>query len=103
MINPLKYSEILKMISKSSLLITDSGGLQKEAFWLNTRCVTIRENTEWIETLKSKNNQLLTKITANDHKKIEKILGKKFSASKTKLFGNGNASKKIVSILFKQF
>ena len=102
-ISPLKYSEILKMISKSSLLITDSGGLQKEAFWLNTHCVTIRENTEWIETLKSKNNQLLTKITPNDHKKIEKILGKKFSGNKTKLFGNGNASDKIVSILSKQF
>jgi len=102
-INPLKYSEILKMISKSSLLITDSGGLQKEAFWLNTRCVTIRENTEWVETLKSKNNQLLTKITPNDHIKIRKILRRKFSSNKTKLFGNGNASKKIVSILSKQF
>ena len=102
-INPLKYSEILKMISKSSLLITDSGGLQKEAFWLNTNCVTIRENTEWIETLKSKNNQLLTKITPNDYKKISKTLNKKFSKNKAKLFGNGNASKKIVSVLSKQF
>ena len=102
-ISPLKYSEILQMISSSKLLITDSGGLQKEAFWLNTPCITIRENTEWIETLKGKHNQLLTKITSTDYKKIMKILDKKFSKNKTKLFGTGNASKNIVSVLSKQF
>ena len=103
-INPLKYSEILNMISRSQLLITDSGGLQKEAFWLNTSCVTMRENTEWIETLKGKNNQLLQNINSNDYNKILSILKTK-SRKKilNKSFGNGNASEKIFSFLAKQF
>ena len=92
------------MISKSQLLITDSGGLQKEAFWLNTSCVTMRENTEWIETLKGKNNQLLQNINSNDYNKILSILKTK-SRKKilNKSFGNGNASEKIFSFLAKQF
>jgi UDP-N-acetylglucosamine 2-epimerase len=104
-INPIKYSEMLTMLSKAKLLLTDSGGLQKEAFWFNTPCVTIRENTEWIETLVGNHNTLLQNIKSSDSKKIMKILkskpSKKITFSKT--FGDGMASKKITSILFKQF
>lgn len=102
-IEPLKYSEILNMISKSKLLITDSGGLQKEAFWLKTKCLTIRENTEWTETFYGNNNQLLRKLTFNDYKKIEQILKTDFKKNSSQLFGSGRASKKIVSILSNQF
>lgn len=102
-ISPLKYSKMLEMISKSSLLITDSGGLQKEAFWLNTPCITIRESTEWVETLKGQKNQLLTNVTPNSYKKFEKILINKISKNKSQFFGDGNASKKIVSLLSNQF
>ncbi len=104
-IRPIKYSEMLTMLSKAKLLLTDSGGLQKEAFWSNTPCVTIRDSTEWVETLIDNYNTLLKNIKASDSKKILKILKlkqtKKIKSSK--IFGDGMASKKIVSILLKQF
>jgi len=92
------------MLSKAKLLLTDSGGLQKEAFWSNTPCVTIRENTEWIETLIGNHNTLLQNIRSSDSKKILKILNSKPSKKITfsKTFGDGMASKKKVSILLKQ-
>jgi len=104
-INPIKYSEMLTMLSKAQLLLTDSGGLQKEAFWSNTPCVTIRENTEWIETLVGNHNTLLQNVKSSDSKKILKILKSKPSEKITfsKTFGDGMASKKITSILLKQF
>ncbi len=105
-ISPIKYSEMLKLLSKASLLLTDSGGLQKEAFWSNTPCITIRKNTEWIETLGKNHNMLLKSIKKSDHSKIIKILKSTKQKKKSKnsnLFGNGKASKKIVSILLNQF
>ena len=104
-IEPIKYSEMLTMLSKAKLLITDSGGLQKEAFWSNTPCATIRDNTEWIETLIGNHNTLLKNIKASDSKKILKILKLKptKNINYSKIFGGGTASKKIASILIKQF
>lgn len=103
-IEPLNYSEMLKMLANAKLLITDSGGLQKETLWLKTPCITIRENTEWVETLKSNHNTLLPKIQYSAFKKILKILNSKTNIKEApKSFGNGKSAKKIVSILLKQF
>jgi len=105
-ISPVKYSEMLKLLSKAKLLLTDSGGLQKEAFWSNTTCITLRKNTEWIETLDKNHNMLLGTIKKSDLSKISRILNSRKHKKKPqsmRLFGNGNASKKIVSILLKQF
>ena len=104
-IQPIKYSEMLYLLSKSKLLLTDSGGLQKEAFWSNTPCVTIRDNTEWVETLANNHNTLLKNPKPSDSNKILKILKSKPSKriNSFHTFGDGKASKKIVSILLKQF
>jgi len=105
-IAPVKYSQMLTLLSKTKLLLTDSGGLQKEAFWSNTACITLRKNTEWIETLDKNHNTLLGTIKKSDLYKISRILNSKKQKEKSKpmrLFGNGRASKKIVSILLKQF
>lgn len=103
-LNPLKYSEMLQLLSKSKILLTDSGGLQKEAYWTKTPCVTFRKSTEWIETLDGKHNLLLKTIDNSKLNSIEKILAKKSPSFvyKTQSFGNGYAAKKIVSILRKQ-
>jgi UDP-N-acetylglucosamine 2-epimerase (non-hydrolysing) len=50
-VRPLRYNETLKLIKNAKLVLTDSGGIQKETFWLETPCITLRENTEWPETL----------------------------------------------------
>ena len=103
-LNPLKYSEMLQLLSKSKILLTDSGGLQKEAYWTKTPCVTFRKSTEWIETLDGKHNLLLKTIDNLKLNLIEKILTKKSPSFvyKTQSFGNGHAAKKIISILRKQ-
>ncbi len=102
-IKPVKYSKMLSFLGESKMMITDSGGLQKESFWMNTPCVTIRKSTEWIETLENNNNMLLDSITTSSIKKIKKIIDSKTSLKTKSLFGNGNASKNMVSILRNNF
>ena len=102
-IEPLKYSEILKFLAEAKMLITDSGGLQKEAFWIGTPCVTLRNSTEWIETLHDNHNMLMKKITKTSLNQIQHVLKHPKKFKKNTFFGNGSASKKIMSILLKQF
>lgn len=55
---PLSYFEMLYCLNSANQLYTDSGGLQKESYWLKTPCITIRPQTEWLETLHNNWNQL---------------------------------------------
>ena len=99
-INPVKYSEMLLLLCNANLLLTDSGGLQKEAFWLNTPCVTLRKSTEWIETLDGRHNILLGTIKNSSLKLITNILQQKqLKVNTSPQFGDGKAAKKIISIL----
>lgn len=70
LVEPLGYLEMLQLIQNAKVVLTDSGGIQKEAFWMHTPCITLRENTEWIETVKLNANQL----TGADTKKILKAV-----------------------------
>lgn len=99
-INPVKYSEMLLLLCNANLLLTDSGGLQKEAFWLNTPCVTLRKSTEWIETLDGGHNILLGTIKNSSLRLITNILKQKqLKVKYSPQFGDGKAAKKITSIL----
>jgi len=95
---PIGYLEMLKNLFQCDLVITDSGGLQKEAYWMGRPCVTLRENTEWIETVKEKANFLYSPNKKISVREIEKIL-KLRVIPKNGLFGNGNASEKIANIV----
>jgi len=92
---PQSYFENLSLLSFSEGLITDSGGMQKEAYWLKKRCVTIRKETEWLETLNYGANTLLF----NNLKDIEQYLNASDVVWDNNLYGNGECSIEIVSYL----
>ena len=94
-IPPVSFFECIFLQKNSKILITDSGGLQKEAFFLEIPCVTLRPSTEWVETLKNKNNILAHKSSKIIESAIRHQLGKKFEIKNKDLFGKGEISKKI--------
>jgi UDP-GlcNAc3NAcA epimerase len=95
-IEPVGYLEMLKLTMDSFKVITDSGGLQKEAYFLDKQCITIRSETEWIETLHD-NRNILTGI---DPEKILQAIDTPKPISKPRNdFGNGKAAEIIVNKL----
>lgn len=101
--SPLDYLPFLQLMSKCSLLFTDSGGIQEEAVTLKKRCITLRSNTERPETIEMGLNELcLTESTMI----VEKILSKINSQDEliypneiTKPYGDGDSSVKILKII----
>jgi UDP-N-acetylglucosamine 2-epimerase len=101
LVEPLGYHEILCLIQNSKVVLTDSGGVQKEAFWLHTPCITLRENTEWIETVNLKANCLTGADTKKILQAVDRVVEKEEKLRKTleKLpnpFGDEKASQKIL-------
>jgi len=101
-IDPLGYIEMLKLLKHAKLVLTDSGGLQKEAFWSQTPCITLRDSTEWVETVEAGVNQ----IVGADSEKIAKAIRaveEKYESIKEKFtanpFGDGYAAIRIVKAI----
>jgi UDP-N-acetylglucosamine 2-epimerase len=101
-IDPLSYIEMLALLKNAKIAITDSGGLQKEAFWSKTPCITIRDRTEWIETVNLGVN-FITDISPLRITKALKQIQENYSEIESRFkinpFGDGKASEKIVKIL----
>ena len=95
---PLSYTKMMALVSRSSLLLTDSGGLQKEAYWLNTPCITIRDNTEWVETLEAGANILAAPTVDDITSKFSQMWKKKLNNDPA-VYGDGSASIKAAKIL----
>lgn len=99
---PLGYFEFLSLLCQCSLVLTDSGGVQKEAFLLRKPCLTLRDKTEWIETVVSGANVLVGTDTERIVEEANERLRSKTEISwKENPFGDGKASQKIVTILEK--
>lgn len=96
-VEPVGYLEMLYLTANAKKVITDSGGLQKEAYFLETPCVTLRDQTEWVETLEG-NWNVLSKIDINDICDNIKNAGVTYNSNHN-YFGDGKASTKIVDIL----
>lgn len=94
-VQPVGYIDMLSLIKHADAVITDSGGVQKEAFLLHTPCITVRKTTEWPET------QYCGWNTLSAPDKIFATLNtiKKPSIKMCDMFGHGDTSEKIVNIL----
>lgn len=88
-VDPLSYLETQYCLSKASFVLTDSGGLQKEAYFHKVPCVTLRSETEWVETINHGWNRLWI---VNDYRFRREITE----------YGIGNCSEKIISLLIKE-
>jgi UDP-GlcNAc3NAcA epimerase len=96
LIQPAGYLDMLRLMSGAEKILTDSGGIQKEAYILKVPCITLRENTEWIETLKDGWNILV----GADRGKITRALDEFEPQSKQRgIFGDGDASIRIGEII----
>ena len=91
-IDPQGYLENIGYLEECQALITDSGGMQKEAYWMKKKCITIRTETEWIETLHDGNNTLIYNKLC-ELKKAVKIRSTNWNKY---LYGNRNTANMIV-------
>lgn len=97
LIEPVGYFDMLQLLRLSACVLTDSGGVQKEAYYLEVPCVTLRNETEWVETVKVGWNILC----GSDPQKIVQAVVKfsSMTPGHPDLYGTGTASLKIIEIL----
>ncbi|MGY6521261.1 MAG: non-hydrolyzing UDP-N-acetylglucosamine 2-epimerase [Mongoliitalea sp.] len=99
--DPVSYFEMLYLLKNSSLVMTDSGGLQKEAYFMKKPCITLRDETEWVELVKANVNFLSgarKALILSQYSKVKK-LNYTFD---TKYYGNGDSGEIISKCLINQ-
>lgn len=97
-IDPVGYLDMIRLAQAARIIVTDSGGLQKEAYWLKTPCVTVRDETEWIETVECGWNRLTGASTRRILEAIETFV---IPPSHPPFYGEGQTAKEIATILYK--
>ena len=95
-IKPVGYFDMLQLISHSRLILTDSGGLQKEAYFFNKYCITFRDETEWVELVDNGYNQIVGASYEKIIAAFQDLMSKEFTKSE-ELYGGGNAAETICS------
>jgi UDP-GlcNAc3NAcA epimerase len=96
LVEPVGYLDMLWLEKNARMILTDSGGVQKEAYWFATPCVTLREETEWVETVESGWNVV---VGVERERIMNAIRNFSIPTSRPNLFGDGDAAQKIVRLL----
>lgn len=95
-VDPLSYQETIQHIKHAACILTDSGGIQKEAYILKTPCVTLRTETEWVETLENNWNVLVGLNPEKLERAFHAALDFDNKSNHKQVYGDGTASIKIV-------
>lgn len=95
-VEPLAFLDMVALEQSASAILTDSGGVQKEAFFYQVPCITLRDETEWVETVDSGWNQL---VGANRERILEAVATLSLPSSTPSLFGRGDAAKRALDCL----
>lgn len=99
-IEPVGYLEMLWLLKQTDLVLTDSGGVQKEAFFFQKPCVTMRDQTEWVELIEVGANKLVGADTDKIITTVKESIGQKI-IDEHQLYGGGQASQRITKELSK--
>jgi len=97
MIQPLGYLDFAALASQARVIATDSGGLQKEAYWYGVPCVTMRPSTEWVDTVESGANQL---ADADAERIADAVTRARMPPDLPPLYGDGHAAERIAAALY---
>lgn len=101
-IDPVGYLDMLNLISHCDLIMTDSGGLQKEAYFFNKKCLTLRDQTEWLELVEVGQNTLVGTETDKIISAFKKTKNQDTNWKKN-IYGDGHTSNQILDHLTKAF
>ena len=96
LIDPVSYLDMVRLESEARMILTDSGGIQKEAYWLGVPCITLRDETEWVETVQVGWNRL---AGANSDLILELVQSFTPPSARPSLYGDGNAAERCVALL----
>lgn len=96
LVEPLSYLELASLASQARVIVTDSGGLQKEAYWYGVPCVTVRPSTEWVDTVAVGANVL---VDADGEAIAQAVASAQMPAGRPVLYGDGHASERIAQVL----
>ncbi len=100
-IDPVGYFDMIQLIRNAQVVLTDSGGLQKEAYFFEKYCITMRDQTEWTELVTNGFNTIVGADTQKIVETVDKYVGKPFKTG-TSLYGGGDASDTICKHLLSQ-
>ena len=98
LIDPVGYFDMLRLLDLCSLVMTDSGGLQKEAYFMKKACVTLRDQTEWVELVTAKVNTLAGASKVRILEAVNSSLGQPINNSQ-ELYGKGDTASNILKVL----
>jgi UDP-N-acetylglucosamine 2-epimerase len=94
---PLGYLDFAALASQARVIVTDSGGLQKEAYWYGVPCVTARPTTEWVDTVELGANVL---VDDDPDRLVEAVrAARPLPADRPPLYGDGHASRRVAEAL----
>ena len=96
LIDPLGYLEMVAASASARVILTDSGGLQKEAYWLAVPCITLRDETDWVETVEAGWNRL---VGSDSDVIVEAVRRFTPPAARPVLYGDGLAAVHCVDLL----